>query len=105
MLRAVLTEIIDVSKMPKEALEGMNMLKSEDIADAVIYLLSTPNSSISPGVVETNLGITAGMSKDVVKTISGLKSKDISDAVLYLLGTPSTVNVTEITIRPSNANY
>uniref|UniRef100_A0A336M1X4 CSON010221 protein n=1 Tax=Culicoides sonorensis TaxID=179676 RepID=A0A336M1X4_CULSO len=40
-------DVIEANKsyqIPEDDLKNINMLKSEDIADAVIYLLSTPNS-------------------------------------------------------------
>lgn len=34
-----------------------------------------------------------------------LKPEDIADAVFYLLSTPNSVNVTEMTIRPTASSY
>uniref|UniRef100_A0A336M7Q3 CSON013061 protein n=1 Tax=Culicoides sonorensis TaxID=179676 RepID=A0A336M7Q3_CULSO len=61
--------------------------------------------SISPGVVLTDIFGLAGFSEEVLKQMNGLKSEDIADAVIYLLSTPHSVNVTELTIRPSSSTF
>lgn len=39
-----MTDIFSIAGMPEEILKQMSGLKPEDIADAVLYLLGTPNS-------------------------------------------------------------
>lgn len=34
---------------------------------------------------------------------NALKSEDIADAIMHLLSTPTSVNITELTILPTNA--
>ncbi|XP_063695753.1 farnesol dehydrogenase-like [Culicoides brevitarsis] len=41
---AVMTEIFDTAGMSKEAQKALNGLQAEDVADAVVYLMSTPES-------------------------------------------------------------
>lgn len=41
-----MTEIFSVAGMPENITNQLSGLKSEDVADAVIYLLSTPSSVI-----------------------------------------------------------
>lgn len=49
----------------------------------------------------------AGYSKDVEEAIfdvePSLEPDDIADTVVYLLSTPYSVNVTELTIRPTGS--
>lgn len=61
--------------------------------------------SVSPGAVETEIFEVAGLTKEGLSVAQGafLKSEDISDAILYLLSTPTSVNITELTIRPLNS--
>ncbi|XP_063709247.1 farnesol dehydrogenase-like [Culicoides brevitarsis] len=62
-------------------------------------------SNISPGIVYTDIFIKAGMSKELRDKLVGLKPEDIADSVIYLLSTPLSVNVSELTIRPSKSVY
>ncbi|XP_044731173.1 farnesol dehydrogenase-like [Chrysoperla carnea] len=63
-------------------------------------------TSISPGVVKTEILQASGLDKiesirDIMKTIPALEPVDVANAVLYLMTTPPSVNVTELTIRPT----
>lgn len=62
-------------------------------------------SNISPGIVFTDIFTVAGMPKEVREQLIGLKPEDIADSVIYLLSTPVSVNVTELTIRPSKSTF
>lgn len=53
----------------------------------------------------TELFKIAGLPEEALKSMTGLKSEDVADAVVYLLSTPSSVNVTELTIRPLNSQF
>ncbi|XP_063710143.1 farnesol dehydrogenase-like [Culicoides brevitarsis] len=75
-----------------------------------LELASNPNnkikvSSVSPGVVKTDIFEIAGMSKAGLELLQGLKPEEVADAVVYLLGTPESVNVTELTIRLLNSPF
>lgn len=58
-------------------------------------------SSVSPGLVETGFREAAGSDSKVYKSLPVLQPEDIADSVIYLLGTKSSVNVTELIIRPN----
>lgn len=63
-------------------------------------------TSISPGVVDTNIFASAGIAqKDVgsLLEIPHLCPEDIGDTVAYLLSTPYHVNVHEITVRATGS--
>ncbi|KAK4879381.1 hypothetical protein RN001_007527 [Aquatica leii] len=57
-------------------------------------------TSISPGIVETEILNNSGMSTSLFTTVPTLESKDISDAICYVLSTPPHVQVHEIILRP-----
>lgn len=64
-------------------------------------------TSLSPGLVKTNILKAAGLAEDVVKSFLEnpyIYPEDIADTVLYLLSTPEHVNVSEITVRPTGGN-
>ncbi|KAG5332154.1 SDR1 dehydrogenase, partial [Acromyrmex charruanus] len=54
-------------------------------------------TSISPGIVSTNLAIDA--INDFMQKIPSLQPKDIADALIYALGTRPEVQITQITIQ------
>lgn len=60
-------------------------------------------SSLSPGVVKTNIFEAAGLSKEkedaMLRDNPHMQPEDIADNVAYLLSTPPHVNITEITVR------
>ncbi|KAJ8687928.1 hypothetical protein QAD02_023723 [Eretmocerus hayati] len=56
-------------------------------------------TSISPGLVETDIANTSEEYKDFMNKISALDPNDIADAVIYALGTRPEVQITEMTIR------
>ncbi|XP_063709246.1 farnesol dehydrogenase-like [Culicoides brevitarsis] len=62
-------------------------------------------SSVSPGIVMTDIFELAGIPEEGLKKFDGLKSEDIADAVAYLLSTPESVHVSELTIRPMNSQF
>ncbi|XP_046674695.1 farnesol dehydrogenase-like [Homalodisca vitripennis] len=57
-------------------------------------------TSISPGIVETEMFDSFRGGQDITISIEPLTAKDIADAVHYVLGTPPNVQVNELTIRP-----
>uniref|UniRef100_A0A1B6EKL6 Dehydrogenase n=2 Tax=Cuerna arida TaxID=1464854 RepID=A0A1B6EKL6_9HEMI len=57
-------------------------------------------TSISPGVVETEMFNSFKEGKNLNISFKPLNAKDIADAVHYVLGTPPHVLVNELTIRP-----
>ncbi|KAG4066872.1 hypothetical protein HA402_012939 [Bradysia odoriphaga] len=60
-------------------------------------------TSLSPGVVETEIFDVAGYTKEgaenIFSKLPSIQAKDVSDAFMYLLSTPYYVNVTELTIK------
>ncbi|KAK4879382.1 hypothetical protein RN001_007528 [Aquatica leii] len=56
-------------------------------------------TSISPGVVRTEMLETSDVPKEIISAIPALDSKDVADAVCYVLGTPPHVQVHEIILR------
>lgn len=64
--------------------------------------------SVSPGIVETEFFGAAGMMKVGDKISDGyaaLRAENISHAVMYLLSTPYTMNVTEMTVKPTGERF
>lgn len=64
-------------------------------------------TSLSPGLVKTNLFKNAGVSEAVECAFMEnphLFPEDIADNVIYLLSTPQHVNICELTIRPTGGN-
>lgn len=59
-------------------------------------------SSISPGVVKTEISVTANfdLSPEMIKSIPMLDAKDIADAVMYVLSTNPGVQVHDLLIQP-----
>ncbi|KAG5888308.1 hypothetical protein JTB14_022196 [Gonioctena quinquepunctata] len=62
-------------------------------------------SSVSPGLVGTEIMEVGGFNKDaalkaLIDTSPKLKSEDVADAVLFVLGTPPHVQVSELIIKP-----
>ncbi|XP_025837718.1 farnesol dehydrogenase-like [Agrilus planipennis] len=71
--------------------------------EIVLKGLGIKVTSISPGLVSTNLYESAGFHPKAIKAIGNRPSlypKDIADGVLYVLGTPPHVQVHELTIKP-----
>lgn len=64
-------------------------------------------SNLSPGVVETEIFNETGFNNEenLLNKNSYLRPCDISAGVLYLLSTPSSVNVTELTIKPKMERF
>lgn len=63
-------------------------------------------SSVSPGVVQTNLFKAASMSErthEILYRKPVLKPENIADAIAYLLSTPSEITINELTIRATGA--
>ncbi|XP_076245821.1 farnesol dehydrogenase isoform X2 [Calliopsis andreniformis] len=56
-------------------------------------------TSISPGIVETNITKHSPEITEVLTKIPRLKPEDIADAVIYALGTRPEVQITELTIQ------
>lgn len=55
--------------------------------------------------MSTEIFEAAGASKQLIDLVNqnAMKSEDIADAILHLLSTPSSVNITEVTIVPTNS--
>lgn len=64
-------------------------------------------SNLSPGVVETEIFNEHGFNNEdkILDKNSYLRPCDISAGVTYLLSTPCSVNVTEITIKPTMEKF
>jgi NADP-dependent 3-hydroxy acid dehydrogenase YdfG len=63
-------------------------------------------SSVSPGVVHTNLFKAGSMSDETENILfrsNVLKPENIADAIAYLLSTPPEVTINELTIRATGA--
>lgn len=60
-------------------------------------------SNLSPGVVKTDMAVAAGMVTDrdlIYEHLPHLQPEDVAQAVMFLLETPTTVNITQLTIKP-----
>lgn len=60
-------------------------------------------SNLSPGVVETEMAVAAGMVSDaslIYKHLPHLSSENVSESVMFLLQVPHNVNITQLTIQP-----
>ncbi|CAB3376388.1 Hypothetical predicted protein [Cloeon dipterum] len=66
-------------------------------------------TSISPGLVRTEIlevtGLTPDIAKQTYDTLPCLETKDIADALVYALGTPPHVQIHEITIHPTGEDF
>lgn len=67
-------------------------------------------TSLSPGAVNTDFINASGLASNVEFKKSfdenpKLSPEDIADAVLYILGTPESVNITELTIKPTGEPF
>jgi NADP-dependent 3-hydroxy acid dehydrogenase YdfG len=64
-------------------------------------------ANVSPGVVKTNIGHAGGRENadEFYDKLSHLQSEDISQGIIYMLSTPTTVNVTQITIKPVGERF
>lgn len=58
-------------------------------------------TSLSPGCVATGFAKASGADPNIYKTQPALQASDIADAIVYLLGTKPSVNISELTIRPT----
>ncbi|XP_065167438.1 farnesol dehydrogenase-like [Atheta coriaria] len=64
-------------------------------------------TSISPGMVKTEIIDVANLSEEIKKmfaSLAYLESQDIADAVIYVLGVPQRVQINELTIRAHKSN-
>lgn len=60
-------------------------------------------SNLSPGCVETEMAVAAGMVTDaslIYQHLPHLSSENVSESVLFLLQVPYNVNITQLTIQP-----
>lgn len=60
-------------------------------------------SNLSPGVVETEMVVAAGMVSDasqVYNYLPHLSSENVSETVMFLLQVPHNVNITQLTVQP-----
>nr|XP_003705639.2 PREDICTED: dehydrogenase/reductase SDR family member 11-like [Megachile rotundata] len=56
-------------------------------------------TSISPGIVNTNIAEHAPQLTDILKKIPALEPEDVADALIYALGTRPEVQISELTIQ------
>ncbi|CAL1680682.1 unnamed protein product [Lasius platythorax] len=56
-------------------------------------------TSISPGLVKTNIVSRSEKVRNVFEKLSSLQPEDIADAIIYALGTRQEVQITELTIQ------
>lgn len=56
-------------------------------------------TSISPGMVKTNIAQHTPRLKDVLNKIPALEPEDVADALIYALGTRPEVQISELTIQ------
>lgn len=64
-------------------------------------------TSLSPGLVKTNILKAAGLSKEIEESFFEnpfILPEDIANTIEYLLSTPEHVNIIEITVRPTGGN-
>lgn len=60
-------------------------------------------SNLSPGVVETEMAVAAGIVPDasiIYQYLPHLSSENVSESVMFLLQVPHNVNITQLTIQP-----
>lgn len=60
-------------------------------------------SNVSPGVVETEMAVAAGLVSDasqIYKHLPHLSSENVSETVMFLLQVPHNVNITQLTVQP-----
>lgn len=57
-------------------------------------------TSVSPGLVDTEIFEVGGWKEDILANNPYLQAKDIADAVHYVLSTPPSVQVNEVIVRP-----
>lgn len=57
-------------------------------------------SSISPGMVDTDIYATAGMDAAAIRKLPILQPADVSQAILFMLAVPEHVQIHELIIRP-----
>lgn len=58
-------------------------------------------TSLSPGCTETGFAKASGADPSIYQKQPALQASDIADAIVYLLGTKPSVNISELTIRPT----
>jgi len=81
----------------KYAVTAMVASLQSELAAAKLNIKVT---SVSPGVVDTDMAERVGYSRAILESPISMKAKDVSDAVIYALGTPLNVQVRELTIAP-----
>ncbi|XP_059485514.1 farnesol dehydrogenase-like [Neocloeon triangulifer] len=66
-------------------------------------------TSISPGLVRTEIAVAGGASEEVAKKFYDespcLEAQDVADALLYALGTPPHVQIHELTMHPTGEKF
>ena len=66
--------------------------------ELAIEKLKIKVTSVSPGLVATDMPLQAGLPKETLQSTVCLQPKDVSDAVMYALATPPNVQVHQLTI-------
>ena len=79
----------------KYAVTGMTESLRIELA---IEKLKIKVTSVSPGLVATDMPLQAGLPKETLQSTVCLQPKDVSDAVMYALATPPNVQVHQLTI-------
>lgn len=93
---------IPVSLYPtsKYAITGMTQSLRTELVAAKLDIKLT---SISPGLVDTDMPTAANIPNEVLETTPMLQSADVADAVIYCLSTPKRAQVAELILIPHNS--
>jgi NADP+-dependent farnesol dehydrogenase len=62
-------------------------------------------SNVSPGATKTNIFDKSGHDESFFEAISTLNPEDIAQSISFLLETPTTVNISQITIKPVGEQF
>ncbi|KAF5272675.1 hypothetical protein FQA39_LY07702 [Lamprigera yunnana] len=62
-------------------------------------------SSVSPGIVETELPKCSKAFTELFNRVPRLQSEDVAEAVMYVLGTPPHVQVAELIVKANGETY
>ncbi|XP_035720355.1 farnesol dehydrogenase-like [Vespa mandarinia] len=71
-----------------------------DITQKELYGSKIRVTSISPGLVSTEIFDANNFNVDTIKDLPMLEAEDVANAVVYVIGTPQRVHITELIIRP-----
>ncbi|XP_047354895.1 farnesol dehydrogenase-like isoform X5 [Vespa velutina] len=71
-----------------------------EITQKELYGSKIRVTSISPGLVSTEIFDANNFNVNAMKDLPVLEADDIANAVVYVIGTPQRVHITELIIRP-----